>query len=129
MRHLLLDTHTFLWFTEGDPQLSPLARTLITDSANIKYVSVASLWEIAIKVSLGKLVLSMSLPDLFAVGLEGNGLLVLPIEKGHILNVGMLPFHHRDPFDRLLAAQCLEEQMSLVSRDVAFDIYGVTRLW
>ncbi len=129
MTPLQLDTHTFLWYTAGDARLSAAARSHIEDSTRVKMVSIASLWEIAIKVAIGKLTLTIPLPELFSVGIKGNGLRVLPIEQSHILRTTTLPFHHRDPFDRLIAAQCLVETMSLVSADVIFDVYGVNRLW
>ena len=129
MTPLTLDTHTFLWYTEGDARLSAVARSYIEDPAREKLVSIASLWEIAIKVAIGKLTLSLPLPELFSVGIKGNGLRVLPIEQSHILRTTTLPFHHRDPFDRLIAAQCLVETMPLVSADIIFDAYGVDRRW
>lgn len=129
MKSLLLDSHTFLWFTEGDPQLSMTARSHIQNPDNTIFVSVVSLWEIALKVALGKLTLSMPLSDLFSIGLEGNGLSLLPLERKHILHTLSLPFHHRDPFDRMLAAQSLTEVMPIVSIDAVLDAYGVERLW
>ena len=115
MKPLLLDTHTFLCFTEGNPRLSTIARGHIEDPANVKWISIASLWEIAIKVAIGKLSLTLSLPDLFMVGVSGNGLRVLSIEQTHILQTTKLPFHHRDPFDRLLVAQSL---MDITKRQI-----------
>ena len=126
---LLLDTHTFLWFIMGSPNLSAAARSLIEDAANEKFVSIASLWEIAIKRSIGKLTLSAPFDVLIPQQLSLNGFELLNIEIEHAAVVAALPFHHRDPFDRLLIAQAAVEQMSVVSIDTVFDAYPVTRLW
>lgn len=126
---LLLDTHTFLWFIMGSPNLSAVARALIEDAANEKFVSVASLWEIGIKLSIGKLTLSAPFDVLIPQQLTLNGFELLNIEMGHAAAVAALPFHHRDPFDRLLIAQAAVEHMSLVSVDTMFDAYPVARLW
>jgi len=126
---LLLDTHTFLWFIMGSPNLSTTARALIEDVANEKFLSVASLWEIAIKLSIGKLMLSAPFDVLIPQQLSLNGFELLNIEIDHAALVATLPFHHRDPFDRLLIAQASVEKMSVVSIDAVFDAYSVTRLW
>jgi PIN domain nuclease of toxin-antitoxin system len=126
---LLLDTHTFLWFFVGDNTLSQTARTLIEDESTEKFFSIASLWEIAIKVSIGKLTLTAPFDDIFPDQLANNGIDVLSITPAHTSAVTTLPFHHRDPFDRLLIAQAIIEQMELVSTDSAFDDYPVKRLW
>jgi PIN domain nuclease of toxin-antitoxin system len=126
---LLLDTHTFIWFIMGSPNLSPDARALIEDLANEKLLSVASLWEIAIKLSIGKLTLSAPFDVLIPQQLSLNGFELLNIEIDHASVVATLPFHHRDPFDRLLIAQAMVENMPVVSIDAIFDAYPVTRLW
>jgi PIN domain nuclease of toxin-antitoxin system len=125
----LLDTHTLLWFVTGDSQLSNTARTFIERKDIGIYVSVASLWEITIKSSLGKLQLSAPLKQFLEDAVEGNGFLLLPIEPSHLNEVHALPFHHRDPFDRLLLAQSKAEGMSFISADTAMDAYGIVRLW
>ena len=125
---LLLDTHIFLWFIMGSPRLSTHARDLIEDEANEKFLSVASLWEIAIKYSLGKLSLSAPFDKLIPQQLSLNGFELLNIKIDHATMVATLPFHHRDPFDRLLIAQAMTEKMSVVSSDSAFDAYTITRL-
>ena len=102
---LLLDTHVFLWFIMGSALLSADTRALIEDEKNRKFISVASLWEIAIKSSIGKLSLSAPFDQLIAQQLSLNGFELLPIEVSHLAAVTTLPFHHRDPFDRLLIAQ------------------------
>lgn len=125
---LLLDTHIFLWFIMGSSNLSVHARVLIEDVANQKFLSVASLWEIAIKSSLGKLILSAPFETLIPQQLSLNGFELLNIEVNHTAVVATLPFHHRDPFDRLLIAQAMVEKMPIVSIDATFDAYPVTRL-
>ena len=126
---ILLDTHAFLWFVMSSPELSPRARALIEDPENDLGLSVASAWEIAIKLSLGKLRLDDKIDTLIVRELESNALTWLCIELPELARVAELPFHHRDPFDRLLAAQCLTQNMPILSRDAAFDAYGVERLW
>jgi PIN domain nuclease of toxin-antitoxin system len=126
---LLLDTHTLLWFIAGSASLSAYARSLIEDAANEKFVSIVSIWETAIKVSIGKMSLSAPFDVLFPHQLQTNGFGLLSVKVEHTSVVTTLPFHHRDPFDRLLIAQAIEEKMTLVSVDAVFDDYGVTRLW
>jgi len=126
---LLLDTHAFLWFVLDNPQLSSAARALISDPANDVLVSPASYWEIAIKVRLHKLDLHASYEDFMTRGIEGNQFEILPIEIRHTAVVSTMPFHHRDPFDRLIISQAIVENIGVVSVDSDFDSYGVTRLW
>ena len=126
---LLIDTHTLLWFIVGSASLSAYARSLIEDAANEKFVSIVSIWETAIKVSIGKMSLSAPFDILFPHQLQINGFDLLSVKIEHTSVLTALPFHHRDPFDRLLIAQAIEEKMTLVSVDAVFDDYGVTRLW
>ena len=126
---LLLDTHAFLWFVMGSDNLSVNARALIENPANENLLSVASLWEMAIKVSLGKLTLSAPFDELIPEQLKLNGIGLLNIKTDHLSLLAKLPFHHRDPFDRLLIAQAITEKIPIVSIDAAFDTYGITRLW
>jgi PIN domain nuclease of toxin-antitoxin system len=126
---LLLDTHTFLWFIAADPHLSAPARTVIEDGGNEVYLSVASLWEMAIKVSLGKLTLGQPFDVLIPDQLARNSIELLGITVAHTAQVVTLPFHHRDPFDRLLIAQALVGSIPIVGADAVFDAYGVTRIW
>ena len=128
MRHLL-DTHTLLWYTLADPQLSGTAKALILDPANEILISPASYWEIAIKLSIGKLTLHQPYDDFIDVCLNKYGFVILPIEPKHTAVLTTLPFHHRDPFDRLIIAQAMAEGIRVVSNDPAFDAYPVTRLW
>src|SRR5947209_5728200 len=102
---LLLDMHSFLWFISGSDQLTARARTLIEDSNNERFVSAGSLWEIAIKVSIGKISLTEPFSTLIPREIQANAMIVLPLLVTHLAKVAELPLHHRDPFDRLLAAQ------------------------
>ncbi len=127
--NILLDTHAFLWFIAGSNELSDKARELIEDENNRVFLSAASLWEMAIKVSLEKLTLSEPFETLIPEQLALNGMEILGITVAHTTQVAILPFHHRDPFDRLIIAQALEEQIPVISADDTFDKYGVTRIW
>jgi PIN domain nuclease of toxin-antitoxin system len=126
---LLLDTQAMLWFFWDDPRLSKPAKGLIEDPANRKVVSVASCWEVAIKVSVGKLDLGESSVSFLPREIARNNFDLLPISLGHATMVEGLPLHHRDPFDRLLIAQAMVEGIPLVSNDATFDFYGVSRRW
>jgi PIN domain nuclease of toxin-antitoxin system len=125
----LLDTHAFLWFIWNDARLSAIAASVIEAVENEIYLSLASVWEIAIKVSLGKLTLARPLPVFLPDQLQRNGFILLTPELPSVYQVASLPFHHRDPFDRMIASQCLIEEMPLLSGDVIFDTYGVNRIW
>jgi PIN domain nuclease of toxin-antitoxin system len=126
---MLLDTHALLWFYLDDPRLSAAAKAAILDAANSKLVSPATYWEIAIKLSLGKYVLKESFDEFLQHAIFDNGFQILPIEPRHVAALPGLPFHHKDPFDRLLAAQALVEDAHLASSDDVFDRYGVRRIW
>jgi PIN domain nuclease of toxin-antitoxin system len=123
----LLDTHTLIWFLNGDHQLSEKARAEIEDESNDKFVSVASLWEMAIKISLKKLTFSRfsGMADL----ISDNGFELLPIAFEHTLKVAELEFFHSDPFDRILIAQGMVEQLTILSRDNTMQKYPVEVLW
>jgi len=126
---ILLDTHTLLWFITDDPRLSRNGVKLIDDPLNNKFVSIVSLWEISIKISTGKISLIEPFEDLFPHQLEVNGFELMPVKIEHTSIITALPFHHRDPFDRLLIAQSMRENMPIVSADKVFDVYDITRLW
>jgi PIN domain nuclease of toxin-antitoxin system len=126
---LLLDTHAFLWFLLDDPHLSAPAKAHIENPANDVAVSPATYWEIAIKIRLGK----YALPEPYATFMDrqiaDNDFGILPILPKHTSVLTTLPFHHQDPFDRLLVAQAQVEAIPLVSGNAILDAYGVTRLW
>ncbi|MEW5787937.1 MAG: type II toxin-antitoxin system VapC family toxin [Pseudomonadota bacterium] len=126
---LLLDTHAFLWWISDAPDLSGPARKAIANEGNDCFLSLASCWEMAIKTSLGKLRLALPLERFIPEQLASNGFSLLPIDFRHTARVESLPFHHRDPFDRLLIAQAQAEKLVLVSADGAFNDYGVRRIW
>ena len=126
---LLLDAHTFLWFVWDDAQLSHNARALIVAAANQKFISPATYWEIAIKVSIGKLDLGEPYRAFIRREIARNHFDILPISVDHAAAVSVLPLHHRDPFDRMLIAQSMVEEVPIISGDIAFDAYPVTRLW
>jgi len=125
----LIDTSVFLWTISGSDRLSDNARQFIANLENDILLSVASLWEIAIKTSLGKLELLLPFNQLIPGQLEQNAITVLPIELGHLSGVIALPFHHRDPFDRLIIAQGLTEQIPVITKDKAFSRYSVQLIW
>jgi PIN domain nuclease of toxin-antitoxin system len=124
---LLLDTHTFLWWCEDSPELSPKARKAL--AVNDAFVSMVSFWEIAIKVSLNKLRLPAAIERYLPEQMSLNGFETLEISFRQTVATATLPWHHRDPFDRLLAAQALAQELTLVSRDTVFDAYGLRRIW
>jgi len=123
---LLLDSHTFLWWVKDDPALGRRARAAIADADNECFLSHASVWEMAIKASLGKLRLPSTVERFVVEHCEANSFHLLSITLAHIAAVEGLPFHHRDPFDRLLVAQARHETMTLVSRDPSLKGYGVS---
>lgn len=125
----LADSHTLLWYLEGSYKLSNLARSLFGNPSNRIIVSIASLWEIAIKYSLQKLKLTDNFDLLFPAELIKYDISILQIGYSHLNRLAILPFHHRDPFDRMLIAQAIEEDLPIVSSDVHFDSYDVSRIW
>jgi PIN domain nuclease of toxin-antitoxin system len=126
---LLLDTHALLWFDAGDANLSARAREMIEDRSNEVYISHASAWEVAVKVSLGKLTLRVEYAALFPGFAVVNDFAVLAPTFDHYHTLTVLPFHHRDPFDRLLVAQAKVEGLTLVTRDANLGRYGVDVAW
>ena len=128
----LIDTHTFLWFNEGSNDLSNTAKQLIADKNNEIYISIASLWEISIKTALNKLTINGSY-ELIIEDVTENDMEILPINFAHTVIQNQLPFHHRDPFDRIIIAQAIAENINIISKDAIFDAYlvdkSVKRLW
>ena len=127
---ILLDTHTFLWLVEGDSdQLSERVQKFLQDEETIAILSIASLWELAIKSSIGKLTLSLPFAEYVQRYILDAEAEILPMLPAHTVAVSHLPFHHRDPFDRILIAQSLAENIPIISRDAVFDDYSVQRIW
>jgi PIN domain nuclease of toxin-antitoxin system len=126
---VLLDTHALLWFSLDDTRLSICAKSTMMDRNNDLLVSPATLWEVAIKVSLGKYELEEEFTSFFSRVLAGYNITLLPVAIEHAAAVTRLPFHHRDPFDRMLVAQAIFEDIPIVSADRLLDAYSVTRIW
>ena len=126
---LLLDTHTLIWWALSPEKLPNRVLTQLSDVENTLSLSLVSIWEMQIKLQLGKLTLNLPLPELIESQSQVNGLQILAIELAHIWKLADLPNQHQDPFDRLLAAQALVEHLPLVSIDAIFDAYQVERLW
>jgi PIN domain nuclease of toxin-antitoxin system len=126
---LLLDTHTLLWWLAENSSLPASARKLIANKNNDVLVSAASAWEIATKVRLGKLPIAVDLAHDFTAYLERERFETLAVSAEHGIRAGLLPGPHKDPFDRMLIAQALAENLAIVSNDVVLDGYGVKRVW
>lgn len=126
---VLLDTHALLWWLAGDPLLSDAARAAIADENNEVFVSAASAWEVTTKYRLGKLPGAGPLAVDFAREVRRQGFMPLPISLEHGQSAGALADEHRDPFDRMLIAQAIDERMALVSNEVVFDRFPIFRVW
>jgi PIN domain nuclease of toxin-antitoxin system len=125
--NLLLDTHAFIWYSENDSKLPASIKTEV-ETADRVYISIASLWEIAIKLSIGKLSLRSNYESIES-SLEPAGIGLLPISFADTVRVMNLPLHHRDPFDRILIAQAINNSLTLVSCDAAFTAYSIQLRW
>ncbi|MBD2522714.1 type II toxin-antitoxin system VapC family toxin [Nostoc sp. FACHB-133] len=123
----LLDTHIFIWFVMGDPKISVSMRSQIENNENL--LSIASVWEMAIKHSIGKLNFDLAFDEFIEQQIIRNGIELMPITTNHISIVATLPLHHRDSFDRILIAQALAENILILSADKIFDLYPIRRLW
>lgn len=126
---ILLDTHALLWFHESSPKLSNSALEVILSKQSERFVSYATLWELAIKSSMNRLVLGTGMNDFVNEKIVGHGMKVLNMEVAHLEKLALLPWHHRDPFDRILVAQALSENLTLVSGDKQMKSYPVGILW
>lgn len=125
----MLDTHALIWFDYGNPKMSEVARDIIACRDNQVLVSAASAWEVATKVRLGKLPGAMKLADEFRARLRSLGFQELAVTVEHGRRAGLLPGSHKDPFDRMLIAQSLSEDIAIVSNEELFDEYRVRRIW
>lgn len=126
---LLLDSHSILWFSDDSPKMPESIKRIIEDKANEKFVSLASVWELAIKFTTGKLKFTDP-PELYLADLlRLNHFQLFPLTFSHVVSGAALPYYHRDPFDRVIIAQSLLEEIPVVSADTVFDAYGVNRIW
>jgi len=125
----IIDTHTLLWIIDDNSQLSCNAKELYLDENNEILLSIASLWELAIKVSLKKLIIPGCLADFVKEHITGNNIQILNISLSHIYRLESLQYHHRDPFDRLIISQSIEENIPIISSDNEFDHYEIKRIW
>jgi PIN domain nuclease of toxin-antitoxin system len=125
---VLLDTHAFIWFVEDNAQLPLKSKQIIEKQDNEVFLSIASVWEMAIKIQLGKLNINKSIEEIVEL-IAINGFQFLPILPNHIIRMSTLNFFHRDPFDRIIIAQGLTESATILSRDAVFDNYEVKRVW
>ena len=126
---ILLDTHALLWLITDNRQLSKTAKEIFLDQKNRLFFSITSLWEICIKMSLGKISLKNGWLKTIQDEMKANAVNWLPVEIEHCAKLTKLPFHHRDPFDRMLIAQAIVEDMLLLSRDTRLSDYEITRVW
>lgn len=125
---LLLDTHAFLWFAEDSADISEKVKSEIEDMQNRCFVSIASLWELSIKLSLNKLEFNSSF-DIIPELLNNNNIEILPVQFRHLRQLLILPFHHRDPFDRMILSQAITENLVLVTKDGIFEKYTSNIIW
>ena len=125
----LLDAHSILWYTLNDDRLPVQQYRNIENSSNQIFISYVSIWEIGIKNSIGKLKIEKSFESFVKEKLEPYNFIFLSIQLSHVIEATSLPFHHRDPFDRMLIAQSKIENIPVISSDSVFDKYGVTRVW
>ncbi len=126
---LLLDTHAIIWWFAGNPILTTKTQQATTDTSNDKFISAASAWEIATKYRIGKLPDAQELVEDFRTQVNSQGFIELPVTLEHAVRAGSLPGPHRDPFDRILIAQAITDNLTLVSNETLFDSYGVRRMW
>ena len=128
MSTYLLDTHAAIWFLNGDTRLPGTVRQIICDGSNLVYLSIASAWEVAIKLRIGKLGIDGSTAD-FIRDVEANNIVIFPIKPAHLSALETLPMIHRDPFDRLLMATALAEELTLITGDESIARYNVSKIW
>ena len=126
---LLLDTHAIIWWFAGNPILTTETQQAIADTSNDKFISAASAWEIATKYRIGKLPDAKELVEDFRTQVGSQGFIELPVSLEHAVRAGSLPGPHRDPFDRILIAQAITDDLTLVSNETLFDRYGIRRMW
>ncbi len=126
--NFLLDTHAFLWFINGDAKLSEKAKQEIENPGNTNYISIASFWEVAIKLGLKKIELGFPYQELKEQAIKNN-FVILPLSFDHTHQLTKLPVHHRDPFDRIIISQAIHEQLTVISKDPNFSLYKIQVRW
>ncbi len=124
----LFDTHVFIWYAVGDNRLSPAARDLV-ESFHIRYISIASIWEMAIKINIGRLKFDYPFEETINEQFGANEYQLLNLDVQHLFKLSTLELHHRDPFDRVILSQAMVERIPIVSADAKFDEYDVERIW
>ncbi|CAO5007265.1 PIN domain-containing protein [Microcystis aeruginosa] len=129
--NILLDSHTLIWFSQNSPQLSSSAIEILENRNNLLFLSLVSVWEIQIKVQLGKLNLDISLSEIVKDQTKINDVQILPMKLSHIWTLDTLPYYHKDPFDRLLISQAITENLIILGVDsvFVFDAYPVQKIW
>ncbi len=127
--NILLDSHTLIWFFQNSPQLSSSAIEILEDRNNLLFLSLVRVWEIQIKVQLGKLNLDISLSEIVKDQTKINDVQILPMKLSHIWTLDTLPYYHKDPFDRLLISQAITENLIILGVDSVFDSYPVEKIW
>ena len=125
----LVDTHTLLWIAGYNPKLSKKAKEIYLNPKNEIFLSIASIWELSIKIGLKKLKLSLPLKKFVDIHILGNNIQILNINLNHLYRIEKLPLHHRDPFDRLIISQAIEEDIAIIGNDEIFDNYKIKRIW
>jgi PIN domain nuclease of toxin-antitoxin system len=127
--NLLADTHVFIWSFSDPKKLPSAVATEFRNPANQIFLSVASVWEMQIKITLGKMIFNDTLENIIIEQQTVNGIQILPVQLSHALYLENLPYHHKDPFDRLLISQAIVENMTLISGDSIFSLYAINLLW
>ena len=125
----IIDTHVVLWIIDNNSQLSQKVKEIYLDENNEILLSMASIWEMAIKISLKKLEIPGTLSDFVKYHIIANNIRILDIRLSHIYRIENLPYHHRDPFDRLIISQSIDENIPIISSDFRFDKYEIDRIW
>jgi PIN domain nuclease of toxin-antitoxin system len=125
----LIDTHTLLWIVANNPKLSKKAKNIYLNRNNKIYVSIATIWELSIKIGLNKLNINIPLNKFVDIHIVGNNIKILNINLNHLYRIEKLPLHHRDPFDRLIISQAIEDKIPIIGSDELFDYYQIKRIW
>jgi len=125
----ILDTHILLWIVDDNPKLSKNVKSIYLNPSNDMYISLASIWELVIKISLQKLIIEDTIENFIKTHIKGNNITILDITLNHIIGLENLPYYHRDPFNRLIISQSILEKIPIISNDKSFDKYPIKRVW